>query len=77
MPGRTRAPDVRDIAPHAAELEFYLRGCWLGAHWPKKTWRVVISLSFWSFWRATSEQFVLYSGPGQRVLYAFFTPLFF
>ena len=27
MPGRTRGPDVRDIAPHAAELEFYLRGC--------------------------------------------------
>ena len=27
MPGRTRGPDVRGIAPHAAELEFYLRGC--------------------------------------------------
>ena len=27
MPGRTRGPDVRDIAPHAAELTFYLRGC--------------------------------------------------
>ena len=27
MPGLTRAPDMRDNAPHAAELEFYLRGC--------------------------------------------------
>ena len=27
MPGRARAPDMRAIAPHAAELEFYFRGC--------------------------------------------------
>ena len=27
MPGRERAPDMRGIAPHAAELAFYFRGC--------------------------------------------------
>ena len=27
MPGRTRSPDMLGIAPHAAELAFYSRGC--------------------------------------------------
>jgi len=27
MPGRLRGPDMRGIAPHAAELAFYLRRC--------------------------------------------------
>ena len=34
MPGRTRGHGMRGIAPHAAELAFYLRGCLAAGNGP-------------------------------------------
>ena len=52
MPGRTRGPDVRGIAPHAAELAFYLRGCSTEREFPvllmptpKKKTKIVFALT--------------------------------